>query len=228
MLPHLRATIDRRLLLNIRVCPEYWSDSNALPERLRPVVVNGWTVAGVCFLRLRGAAPRWMPGQCGINTEGAALRVACIDEENSGVRCVSIPQRWTNSPLIRLTDNVTPTRHDVSNITSVESQDRFEISVGDDGNRTCHVVARRTTDWPADSLFKTSDEASRFFACESTGFTITSTGHCGGGVCLHVPEWRTVPLAVESAVIPLLPTDAFEVDHALLMENAASEWSWAA
>lgn len=226
-LPSLSARIARRVLLNLRVDPEYWSRSGRLPSRLEPVDVDGASIAGVCLIRLRELRPAWAPRGLGVSTEGAAFRVACRDRDRNGARCVAIIGRWTSSRLVRWTDGVTPMHHRFARFTSTETASSVEITVNDAAvGDTCHVKASATAAWPGDSVFGSVDEASAFFAQEADGHTVGDGGACLGGVSLTVPEWRVTPLAVEEVTFPWLPQDVFDVDHALLMRDAESTWRW--
>jgi len=53
--PAMSSVIERRLLVNYRVDPEV--AASLLPAPLRPQLVNGWAVAGVCLIRLRRLRP---------------------------------------------------------------------------------------------------------------------------------------------------------------------------
>ena len=52
----MSSVIERRLLVNYRVDPGV--ARSLLPAPLRPQVVNGWAVAGICLIRERRVANR--------------------------------------------------------------------------------------------------------------------------------------------------------------------------
>jgi hypothetical protein len=47
--PTMSSVIERRLLVNYRVDPA--AAASLLPTPLRPQLVNGWAVAGICLIR---------------------------------------------------------------------------------------------------------------------------------------------------------------------------------
>jgi len=72
--------------------------TSLLPAPLRPQLVNGWAVAGVCLIRLRRLRPRGLPGWAGMRTENAAHRVAAEWDGTGGRQSgVYIPRRDSDS-----------------------------------------------------------------------------------------------------------------------------------
>ena len=61
--PSLTAVIERRLLINYALDPSVAAD--LLPRGLRPQLVNGSAVAGVCLIRLADMRTPWMPRALG-------------------------------------------------------------------------------------------------------------------------------------------------------------------
>ncbi|MYS05549.1 hypothetical protein GTW71_03615, partial [Streptomyces sp. SID6041] len=68
--PRLSSVIERRLLVNYRVAPD--AAARLLPRPLRPHLVHGHAVAGICLLRLGSVRPVWAPGMLGLRSENAA------------------------------------------------------------------------------------------------------------------------------------------------------------
>src|SRR5690349_9232608 len=94
----LASVVERRLLVNYRVDPEV--AARMVPGPLRPQVVSGWAVAGICLLRLGRVRPGWAPAAVGVRSENAAHRVAVEWDGPDGVeRGVYIPRRDTDSRL---------------------------------------------------------------------------------------------------------------------------------
>ncbi len=58
--PPIRATIDRRLLVNYRVDADALASS--LPGRFRPALIEGYGIGGICLIRLRRVRPAGVPG----------------------------------------------------------------------------------------------------------------------------------------------------------------------
>src|SRR5213592_4372118 len=73
-IPVIHGVIDRRMLVNYRVCPE--ALRAILPSPFRPKLVGGWGMAGICLIRLKEIRPRGIPRVLGITSENAAHRIA--------------------------------------------------------------------------------------------------------------------------------------------------------
>ncbi len=94
----IKATIERRILVNYRVDPD--ALSMILPKSFRPALVGGFGVAGICLIRLGGTRPAGLPAALGITSENAAHRVAVEwDTDDGPVTGVYIPRRDTSSHL---------------------------------------------------------------------------------------------------------------------------------
>jgi hypothetical protein len=91
--------IERRLLLNFKVRPD--QISRHLPEGLRPQLVGGAGVAGICLIRLGQLRPHGVPGPWGMTTENVAHRFAVERDDEEGVtrRGVYVPRRDSSSGL---------------------------------------------------------------------------------------------------------------------------------
>jgi hypothetical protein len=95
------SVIERRILVNYRVAPDVVA--GLLPAPLRPQLVNGWAVAGVCLIRLGRLRPSSMPDWLGTRNENAAHRIAVEwDEPGSRQAGVYIPRRDTASAVTLL------------------------------------------------------------------------------------------------------------------------------
>ena len=94
----IESTIERRLLVNYRIEPEVVA--RQLPEPFRPLVVSGWAIGGVCFIRLGRIRPARVPAAFGMTTENAAHRFAVEWEDDDGRYLgVYVPRRDTNSRI---------------------------------------------------------------------------------------------------------------------------------
>lgn len=99
--PVLRATIERRLLVNYRVDLDVLA--SILPRPFRPVPVHGVGLAGICLIRLADVRPSMVPTGLGVSSESAAHRVAVEWDTADGVaEGVYIPRRDTSSKLVAL------------------------------------------------------------------------------------------------------------------------------
>lgn len=70
----MASTIERRLLVNFRLDPE--AAARILPAGMRPDLVHGYAVGGICLIRLAKLRPVGFPSVVGIRTENAAHRIA--------------------------------------------------------------------------------------------------------------------------------------------------------
>ena len=66
----VECVIERRLLVNYRIEPAFVS--NLLPLPLRPQLISGQAVGGVCFIRLAHVRPLGFPKALGLTTENVA------------------------------------------------------------------------------------------------------------------------------------------------------------
>ena len=100
-LPNIQGVIRRRLLVNFRVDPSVIQ--RQLPAPFRPKLQAGYSVAGICLIRLENIRPRYVPSPFGINSENAAHRIAVTWEDERGVHdAVYIPRRDTSSLVNQL------------------------------------------------------------------------------------------------------------------------------
>ena len=99
--PTIKATVERRILVNYRVEPA--ALAAALPPPFRPLLVGGHGVAGICLIRLIGIRPAGLPAALGLRSENAAHRVAVQWDTPAGPASgVYIPRRDTSSRLTTL------------------------------------------------------------------------------------------------------------------------------
>lgn len=96
--PPLRATMERRILVNYRVDPDVLAA--VLPAPFRPALVNGQGVAGICLIRLGDIRPAGLPAAMGLTSENAAHRIGVQwDTPHGPVTGVFVPRRDTSSRL---------------------------------------------------------------------------------------------------------------------------------
>ena len=97
-IPTIRGVIDRRVLVNFRVEPEFLG--RICPAPFRPQIVKGFGVAGICLIRLKQIRPKAFPALFGIASENAAHRIAVQWDTDEGLQTgVYIPRRDTSSFL---------------------------------------------------------------------------------------------------------------------------------
>jgi hypothetical protein len=230
-LPIVRGTIERRILVNWRVEPRVLT--RLLPEPFEPKLVHGWGIAGVCLIRLGHLRPSFVPGFLGLTSENAAHRIA-VQWFQDGERRegVYIPRRDTSSPLNALVGGrLFPGAHHRARFEVEESAERFAVTMHSlDGESSLEVVGCRAPRLPEASVFRSLEEASRFFEQGSLGWSPTSAPGRHEGLELRSLEWTVEPLAVERAWSSFFedrktfPEGSLSLDCALLMRNVAHEW----
>lgn len=174
----LEGVIDRRILVNYRVDPDYLQ--RLLPAPFRPKRIHGMGVAGVCLIRLKRLRPHALPALLGLSSENAAHRIAVEWDEN-GVRRegVYIPRRDTSSLVSQIAGGaVFPSVLRHARFVVAEQDDTFAVQVdSDDGETRIAVTARLAPQLPASSIFTSVEEASAFFEQGSLGLSATRTAN---------------------------------------------------
>lgn len=232
-IPVIKGLIRRRILLNYRVVPEVVQ--KVLPSIFRPKLVAGYSVAGICLIRLEEIRPKGLPAIAGISSENSAHRIAVEwDDGDCGIReGVFVPRRDTDSRLNALAGGrIFPGVHHLSKFTVSDQDHRISLRVDDDDGAMplVDVEANETDRFPTGSIFATLDESSRFFESGCIGYSSRPDSCTLDGLLLEVPDWRVSPLDVDyvrSAYFDdetLFPPGSIEFDHALLMRDIAHEW----
>lgn len=212
--------------MNFRVDPA--ALRRVLPDGLRPQLVDGAAVAGVCLLRMAGLRPRWVPRGIAWGAENAAHRVAVEWDTPHGTRLgVYIPKRYSASWVpVTLGGRVMPGVHEHARFDVDEDGDRFRVGF-DAADADVDVDVERTTaDRWTSRVFRDVDQASAFFRAGSTGW---SPGHRGGleGLDLRTDSWRVTPARahrVHSSFIASLPRGSAEFSDVLLMQGVPVTW----
>lgn len=220
--PAIRATIERRILVNYRVEPA--ALGKILPQPFRPVLVDGFAIAGVCLIRLGDVRPAGMPPALGVTTENAAHRIAAQwDTPDGPVSGVYIPRRDTSSRLtVALGGRAFPGWHHRTTFKVDERGGRYDVKLTSVGVDVA-VVAHATTGVMAGSVFASVEEASAFFRCAPLGYAATSTAGVFDGVALTTDHWAITALhldEVRSSVLDPLGVP----DSAFLMAGIGSTW----
>ena len=224
-IPTLVSTVERRLLINYRVDPAV--AQTLLPAHLRPQLVDGSAVAGICLIRLADVRPAWLAPRVGWGAENAAHRIAVEWDAPDGLRTgVYIPMRHTASRLAVLAGGrVFPGTHRQARITSDESADRVAVTLDAPDARVRAVVA--TSPSLGGTLFDTVDSASDFFRKDATGWSPDRHGRLEG-LRLDTDAWHVEaaePIHVESSLFDSLPAGSAQLDFALLMRDVPVVWS---
>lgn len=226
--PAIRGVIERRLLVNFRVDPD--TLARLVPEPFEPLLVGGMGVAGICLIRLEQIRPAVVPGRWGVGSENAAHRIAVrLPDGDEGVY---IPRRDTNSRLNTvLGGRLFPGLHHHATFTSVESEDRVEVTMrSDDGDTWVEVSGRPSDVLESGSVFPDLETASGFFERGALGYSDTDDAGRYEALELRTENWRVKPLKIDRAVSSFFddeerfPSGTVEFDNALLMRDVDHEW----
>src|SRR5262249_28827516 len=159
----------------------------------RPKLVGGHALGGICLIRLAHVRPRALPPWVGIRSENAAHRVAVVWNEGDRTReGVYIPRRDSSSWFNQLVGGrIFPGEHHPASFHVDEDGDRYCIEMrSDDGVTKVRVAGRRAEGMPSGSVFRSIDDASRFFECGSVGYSDTSLPNRYDGLELRTFRWR--------------------------------------
>jgi hypothetical protein len=232
LLPSIRGTIRRRILVNFRVDPEVMQ--RALPEPFTPKLLDGQAVAGICLIRLEHIRPSPIPFQLGLWSENAAHRVAVRWRDDGGVEQegVYIPRRDTNSPLVLVSGGrLFPGQHHRATFSVKDDGARVDLAMkSDDGLAEVRLLARSASGLPAGSRFTTLTDASCFFEQGSLGYSATPGSDRLEGLELRTNSWHVEPLEIESVFSSYFadesrfPGGAVEFDCALIMRDIPHQW----
>jgi uncharacterized protein YqjF (DUF2071 family) len=230
--PSMSSVVERRLLVNYRVDPEV--AARLLPEGLRPQLVNGWAVAGICLIRLGRLRPSRVPGWAGLRTENAAHRVAVEWDGTQGRDSgVYIPRRDSNSVASVLAGGrLFPGAHHRASFDVRETaQDLHVAFASTDGAARVSVDVHVARQFPASALFAGVQEASDFFRRGAAGFSAARDGRRLEGMKLQTDRWvvQSVEVSAVSSSFfedaTLFPPGSATFDCALLMRDIPAKWS---
>jgi hypothetical protein len=226
----VECTIQRRLLVNYRIEPEFVAP--LLPAPFRPQLVSGQAVGGVCLIRLGQFRLGHLPPVPGLSTENAAHRFAVEwGDPRQPVVGVYVPRRDTNS---RFTSNaggkVFPGSYQLARFAIDEhaGEVRIDVAAKDGGTRLS--VATAPADDLASELFGSVQDAVDFFRRGALGFSPAAGTGCLEGVRLHSASWAAQPMSVRyfrSSLFDdpdIFPPGTCLLDSALVMRNLPVRW----
>lgn len=230
-IPTIQGIIDRRILVNFRVCPKAMQAQ--LPAPFRPQLIGGFAIGGICLIRLKRVRPAIIPLPIGLSSENAAHRIAVEWGGGGDVKHgVYIPRRDSNSRLNQLAGGrIFPGTHHRARFDVRETAEdyRVELTSADDESRVL-VDGRVTTDWPTTSVFESKDAASQFFERGALGYSATGKSEIYDGLELQCEQWRCKALALRDVHSSYFqntdrfPADSIEFDCALLMTDIRHRW----
>ena len=199
-IPTLEGIIDRRLLVNYRVDPDYLQ--RLLPDPFRPKRIHGMGIAGICLIRLKQIRPRMLPALLGFSSENAAHRIAVEWEEHGHSReGVYIPRRDTSSQFNTLIGGrLFPGVHHHASFHVTEEDGSFSVHItSDDGETRVAVEAHLASHLPEHSIFASLEEASAFFEYGSLGYSVTKQAGKLDSLELRCRDWKVEALQVTKA-----------------------------
>ncbi|BEP15680.1 DUF2071 domain-containing protein [Acidothermaceae bacterium B102] len=225
----VQSRIERRLLVNYRADPEVVAP--LLPDGLRPLLVGGWAVVGICLIRLGEVRPYGLPGSVGVSSENAAHRIAVEWDTPDGPQPgVYIPRRHSGSTLTLLAGGrVFPGVHQRASFTVRESDSRVAVRVVG-GGVTVDAEVVATEKLNDSRLFADLDAASAFFRAAPVGLSPGRDGRLEA-VSLRADRWQmeaASPVRVASSFwddATRFPRGSVMLDSALLMRGLRATWT---
>ena len=231
-IPVIKGTMKRRLLVNFRADPAVVQ--RILPQSFRPKLHQGFSLVGICLIRLEQIRPAGFPRVLGLSSENAAHRVAVEWTDATGMQRegVFIPRRDTGSFLNRVAGGrVFPGEHHPARFSVSDHGGHIEFAMhSEDGSVAVRVVGEDADSLPASSCFDSLSEASAFFEGGSLGYSVTHDGERLDGLLLRTLDWRVRALSVVEAYSSFFadqqrfPAGSIQFDHALIMRDIRHEW----
>ncbi|MFJ5643654.1 DUF2071 domain-containing protein [Streptomyces sp. NPDC093223] len=228
--PRLASVIERRLLVNYRIDPA--AAARLLPQPLRPHLVHGHAVGGICLLRLGHLRPAWALSAFGLRSENAAHRIAVEWDGPGGIRTgVYIPRRDSASRLNAWAGGrVFPGSHGRADFDVHETPGRIHVALAThDGDTRAAVTAEPADELYGSRLFADLAEASRFFRSGATGFSPGVGGRLEG-IELRTRTWHMEPCRIRAARSSYFddpdrfPPGTAILDSALIMRDLPVHW----
>jgi len=112
-----------------------------------------------------------------------------------------------------------------------EADGRFSLRMeSDDADVRLEFECRRSSAWPAGSVFPSLEDASRFFERGAVGYSCAAGSGAIEGAALRSFSWDVEPLEVNVARSSffddrrLFPAGAIQLDSAILMRGIEHEW----
>ncbi|MFC9328739.1 DUF2071 domain-containing protein [Kitasatospora sp. NPDC057015] len=229
--PRLSSVVERRLLVNYRVSPD--AAARLLPRPLRPQLVHGHAVAGICLLRLGSVRPAWTPEVFGLRSENVAHRIAVEWDGPDGVETgVYIPRRDSASRFnVWAGGRLFPGEHGRADFEVHETPDRMHVALATrDGDTRVDVTVELSDELRGSELFTDLAEASQFFRGGAKGFSPTGSGSRLDGMELRTDAWHVEAIRVRSAASSFFddpdrfPPGSATLDCALVMRGVPASW----
>ncbi|MEO8527806.1 MAG: DUF2071 domain-containing protein [Pseudolysinimonas sp.] len=220
----LRAQVRRRLLFSYRVDPVV--ARTLIPEPLRPQLVDGSAVAGLCVIGLTDVRPGWLRPKVGLRTENLAHRIAVEWDEGGETHTgVYVLERHSSALLpVLLGGRLFPGFQKRARFALDETATRYRVrATGDDVS--IDVDVELTDRWES-SLFPDVAAASEFYKSGAVGWSPRRDGTVEP-LELSSEGWLASPGLVhhvESSFLDALPAGAATLDSVLVMRDIPSVW----
>jgi hypothetical protein len=226
--PTMAGHIDHRILLNYRVEPDVagaW-----LPAGLRPRLVDGHAIAGICVIRMSALRPTAVPRRLGVTTDNAAHRIAV--ELDGGTHGVFVPRRDTSSRAARaLGGRLFPGTLHGARVDADAGDGGVHVDIlSDDGEVRISCDAVPADDVASGSVFSSVDAASAFFLHDPLGYSPGRRPGTYDVMELVAAAWELRPLAVAhvaSSVFDdphVFPAGTVTFDSAFAMQPTDARW----
>lgn len=227
-IPTIHGIIERRMLINFRVEPQYIE--TILPKPFRPKLYKGNAIAGICLIRLKDIKPKGLPNFVGVNSENGAHRIAVEWEENGLTKeGVYIPRRDTSLRLNAIVGGrVFPGKHYYAEFNVKEENNFYHLDFTSSDKTRIEIDAKLAANLNNDSIFESLDDVSKFFENGSVGYS--PNGNNFEGLKLETYNWKIEPLEVlhiKSSFFEdetIFPKGSIRFDNAVLMKNIEHEW----
>jgi uncharacterized protein YqjF (DUF2071 family) len=222
--------VARRLLVNYRIEPEVVAAK--LPSPFRPQLVSGWTVGGMCFLRLSNVRPAGSPARFGLTSENVAHRFAVEWDDVDGRHIgVYVPRRDTSSRLASWSGGwFFPGAYSPARFDSDELGDSLHIDVTSRDGEVRLSASAQDSEAPEDQLFKSVADAVEFFQAGAVGYSLAGDTNCFEGVRLVSSSWDMSPASVDHVSSSLFddqrrfPEGTCHLDSGFVMRNLPVRW----
>ncbi len=232
LLPPLAATIERRLLISYRLDADV--AQSLLPDGLRPHLVDGSAVSGICLLRLGSFRPAFIRSEVGWGAENAAHRIAVQWDEPGSAEPrsgVYIPIRHSASRVPVLAGGrLFPGVHRHARFDVQESSHRLQVGLSaPDVEVRADVEVVPDAAWSS-SLFADVSAASDFYRAGAVGW---SPSHGSArrpvfdGLELKTDAWAVSAgrvRSLRSSFFDALPAGSAEPDSVLVMRDVPLRW----
>lgn len=223
----MHGTIRHRLLVNYAADPEVATP--LLPAGLRPQLVRGRAVLGICVLRLTHLRPAGVPPWLGASSDAAAHRVAVEWDGPDGPEVgVFVLRRDTAQRLPALIGGrLFPGVHRRAAFRVDEQREGLHLAYRTGDALEVDVTVGPPGGWSS-RLFADAAGASAFFQAGACGFSSDRRG-CLEGIEMLTDQWSAEPVSVTARSSfyedPIrFPPGSIHLDAALIMRDLPVTW----